>query len=214
MVHPLLEPLRLINMPAPKSSIDGGEAWIIDDYYILTLNRPDSMYRSFESITGIARSSPIGIEHRTAISVFYRNDRNPHGPSARPIAVYSVERIVIQGGADDAAGVVKHKPDDGDSQSPFMLCKYYAGRHINLGSCQGDGTTQSDRDQLMKQFLLDFGISERPKLIGSIIDIEGHPETGVPVGPSTRDSNKQGCLPLFAFAMLIGLTSIVLHTLI
>jgi hypothetical protein len=202
MIHPLLEPSRLINMPTPKNSIDGGEAWVIGDYYGLTLNRPIPMYQSIESATGIACAPSIGIEHRTALSVFYKHDRNPHGPSVRPIAVYSVERFVIPSGLNNAAGSGIDGPPGTRGQTEYMMCKYYNGRHSNYGACQGDGSTQSDRDQLMHQFLVDFGLSDRPKLIGSIVDIEGHPETGVPRKTSSSNSEKRGCLPLLALAGL------------
>ena len=204
MTHPLLDPAKNTYMPTPKSSIDEGEAWIVADYFMLVLNHPEPIYRNVTRIVGGAFTPPVEIDHRTALSVFYRLDRNPHGPSPRPIAVYSVERFVMPSESSGQAQTGGHSVDEKAKQVDYMLCKYYADKHSNFGTCRGDGTKQSDRDQLIKQFLLDFELSDRPKLIGCIADVEGHPETGVPAPVSKLDAQKKGCLPMF-LVLVVGL---------
>lgn len=205
MTHPLLDPAKNIYMPTPKSSHDEGEAWIVADYFMLVQRHPEPIYRS----VGGEFTPPIEIDHRTALSAFYRLDRNPHGPSARPIAVYSVERFVMPGESTSQPSAGGHADESNAKKQDYMLCMYYADKHANYGICRGDGSKQSDRDQLIQRFLLDFGLSDRPKLIGCIADIEGHPETGVPASTFKLPAQRKGCLPVF-LVLLVGLLAATL----
>lgn len=80
-------------MTTPWRSVDPGEAWIWGDYVALLQTKPISVAEVMAKMTGQKGIRVSPIHYLFAMTVFYRKDRNPNGPSSRPILVATLERL-------------------------------------------------------------------------------------------------------------------------
>jgi hypothetical protein len=205
MNHPLIELTKFPTMPAPFSSIDPGEAWVWGDFVLLLQVRPKLMAHAISAMTG-QQIGPVPMEYPYAVTAFYRKDRNPHGPSSRPIAVATLEQadyaaiIAQMGGSKDAV------KDLGLGESKSTVHGLFtAGAHLNFGDYNGPLTLDAARERLFDCLRSHLSLSGEPIKIGVMQDVHGHPNTGWP--PQAIKPRKAGCLGV---CLALGTAAILL----
>lgn len=200
----LIELSKWPTLPAPWSSADLGETWIWGDFFLFFQKKPKTILEISAEMQGKKRNFTAMLYHY-AMSVFYRLDRNPHGPSHRPILIASLEQANMDLLAD------MFGMDDGQQQTrssglgPLMLCLFTSESHLNFGKYTGDTSPQAVRQAFFELLAQELDVSSPPKMIGTMDQAYGHPETGLP--PSTK--KKSGCAPVILLALVLSGLSIV-----
>lgn len=87
---PLMDLAKYPTMAAPWSSVDAGETWVWGDFFLIFQKKPEPIIKALTGILG-EKVEDWGLIYHYSMSVFYRRDRNPHGPSACPIMVIALE---------------------------------------------------------------------------------------------------------------------------
>lgn len=191
-MHELISLTQWPSMPAPLSSTQPGEAWIWGDYVFVLQVQSQTVAQVMEQIAGKAQPSASPMDYPYSVTVYYRKDRNPHGPSSRPVLVAGLERVNLVGIEGlRAKGMVP----PGDETYPIMIGVFSATQRRNLGVYDGPEDMDSVRNRLFSIAAEQIQPVGEPVKIGSISDIHGHPQTGWPALPQ----KKVGCLPVILF---------------
>ena len=187
------------SMPAPWSSSDSGEAWVWGDFVAIFQTKPISMGEQLSKIVGRKDISPSPIQYPFAMTMFYRQDRNPHGPSIRPILVATLERmdysalgLGIEGAALLGLGI--------RGIGPVVKGLFDAEGRYNLGQFEGELTPDSARKYFLNLVRSHLPLVGEPVKIGVMIDVFGHPNTG---WPPNKKSKSSGCISMLAILFVV-----------
>lgn len=182
-------------MPAPMSSSEPGEAWVWGDFVLTLQVRPKVVDEVAHEIVGMKSQNPVPLEYPFAMSAFYRKDRNPHGPSSRPILVATLER------ANYSALLKRLGPEASamnpglTGMGPVMQCLFTPEAHLNFGGYHEPLTAERARNHLLRVLGERLPVDGEPVKIGDIAAIHGHPNTGWPAGePAVPPRKPAGCL--------------------
>jgi len=164
-------------------------------------------------ITKQSADTPSPLEYPFAMSVFYRKDKNPHGPSSRPIMVATLERADYTAGLEmlagkSARGISVNIPSD----APIVQGLFTEEMRLNLGEFQHQLTIDNARNYFLKTIGERLSLSGQPYKIGTIADIHGHPMTG---WPAKEKKSAGGCLSSVAMCAVavVIVTAILVHIL-
>ena len=187
-------------LPATWSSVDPGETWVWGDFFLTFQKNPRTFFDLAMAMQG-KKNEYKGLIYHYVMSVFYRFDRNPHGPSHRPIMIVALEQADMAVAAKILGGVLNQSVpiDDGNEMGPLMIGLFSGEIRLNLGKYDGDVTPQSVKNVFFKILGQRLGVSGQPKLIGSLAQARGHPETGMPA-----NKEKSGCAALILMCVGIG----------
>ena len=164
-------------MPALFSSDSPGEAWVWGDFFATLQTRPKLIIEAVNQVTGQKPSRLPPLEYPFAMSVFYRKDKNPHGPSSRPVLVATLERMTLS------------------PPTPIVRGCFKAGIRMNQGTFEEELTQDNARRALLAAVRQSLGLSGEPVKIGTIADVYGHPNT---VWPAQKKAAPGGCLTVLA----------------
>ena len=171
-VFELLALTQSLVMPAPWSSSTPGKCLVWDDYFALFQTNVLTTGDLMRSMQG----KPLQREllHDYSLVVFYRRDKCPHGPTARPILIFSLERW-------DFDAFPPGMPRLGKGTEPFpTLCVYKANGRDNYGTVTRP-LNQNDAFEILTEKMRTFlNLKGSPQIIGTINDARGHPLTGWP----------------------------------
>lgn len=181
-VFPLLELTKYPTMPAPWSSADSGETWVWGDFFLTCQKKPKTVFDVTMEMQG-KKDRYQGITYHYAISVFYHRNKNPCGPSGRPVMVIALEQANI--GA--MAGILGVETDS-NGMGPMMVGLFTAEARTNLGKYDGETSTQTVKQHFFGILGRQLVLAGQPKLIGNLEQAYGHPETGMP-----PKAQKKGC---------------------
>lgn len=203
-MHDLISLTQWPSMPAPLSSTQPGETWVWGDFVLTLQTHPKKVADAMHQIAGTRQTGPSPIDYPYAVTVYYRKDRNPHGPSSRPILVVGIEKMNNAA----AAAMLRAQGIDPselgmDGDSPLVLGLFTAASRFNLGSYDGPTDIDSIRDQLFSIVGDHVHPVGEPVKIGPISAIHGHPNTGWPA----LQQKKGGCagvLALLTLLLIIG----------
>ena len=183
-----LEPIPLSkfsSLPAPRVSVDPGEAWICEEYLLLLQKNPITIaeFLNKNSTNKIIDVPPI--EYPYVMSVYYRLNKSPNPNSKNPILVATLEksRFVEMLEENAVSGL------------------FEAGGHTNVGIYKGDLTLQSVREYFINLISKQLDLKTVATKIGVISDIYGHPATGWPAQKASK--KPKGCLSVVALATLL-----------
>ncbi len=206
MPQELIELTKWPSMPAPWSSIDPGEAWVWGDYVVLLQTKPIIVAEMMAKMIGQKGIGVSPMQYPFAMTVFYRKDRNPHGPSSRPVLVATLEQM-------DYAAAAKMMGADGIDISDMgrdahiVLGLFTAELRLNLGNFQGDMNRDSARRYLLNLIGSHLSLKGEPVMIGTIADVHGHPNTG---WPEQEKKKSVGCLSvLVALVLLVAIMAFI-----
>jgi hypothetical protein len=180
-----LEPIPLSkfsSLPAPRVSVDPGEAWICEEYLLLLQKNPITIaeFLNKNSTNKIIDVPPI--EYPYVMSVYYRLNKSPNPNSKNPILVATLEKSI-------------------DSDPLIFRGLFEAGGHANVGIYKGDLTLQSVRESFINLISKQLDLKTAATKIGVISDIYGHPATGWPAQKASK--KPKGCLSVVALATLL-----------
>lgn len=196
MSYELISLMQWPSMPAPWSSSDSGEAWVWGDYVMLLQTKPMLVAKMLSKVTGNISNQKSPLSYLFAMTVFYRKDRNPHGPSGRPVLVATLEQMDY---SVEAVGVDLSEILSGGG-APIVKGLFDAKTRSNLGNF----TEVLTRDSARKYFFDLIGrrllLEGEPTNIGTIADVHGHPDTG---WPAKEKNTSKGCLPVVAVFLLL-----------
>lgn len=199
-------------MPAPFNSSEPGEAWVWGDYVVLLQTEPGRVVDLLNQMAGTPTTGPTPLSYPFVVTVFYRQDRNPHGPSSQPIFVAGLEKM------DYTAVAIMMKARDVDVDErgldggnvPPVTGIFTARSRLNLGSYEGPLTVEAVRQHLMKVVQVHLTPAGVAVMIGPIAAIHGHPETGWPSqiqgaasAPAAPRRQRRGCL-VFTGGAFVG----------
>jgi len=190
-------------MPFPFSSSEPGEAWIWGDFVALLQVRPKVVAEVMSDTAGMKSQGLSPMEYPFAMTVFYRKDKNPHGPSNRPILVATLEK-------PDAAAIIKKFGGQIDKMgidlkggASVMECLFTPERHLNFGKYDKSLTLEHARNHLLKSIGSSLSLSGDPVKIGNILAVYGHPNTGWPAQEAKKTSF--GCLSIVAVLSVLAI---------
>ena len=201
---PLLDLTKWPTLPAPWSSVDAGETWIWEDFFLTFQKEPKTVLEVTMEMHG-EKAPPRWITYHYAMTVFYRVDRNPHGPSHVPIMTVALEQSnmgmlgkllgnqnleFIQSGCKQETG-------------PLMIGLFRGQSRLNLGKYEGDTSPIVVKGVFIEILGRYLDVSSQPRLIGDLRQAHGHPETGLPA-----IKKKSGCAPLVL--LCIGISTLAL----
>lgn len=206
MPHDLINLTAWPSMPAPWSSADPGEAWVWGDFVATFQTKPILVAEMLAKMAGEKGLGESPLEYLFAMTVFYRKDRNPHGPSSQPVLVATLERMdyeaaAIMMGVDDPGRLGA----DGSGSAPVVQGLFTSESRFNLGQFPGEPTRDSARKYFLDLVGRRLSLTGEPVKIGSMADIHGHPNTGWPAQEQRAQEKKSaGCLGVIAAALAIG----------
>jgi hypothetical protein len=188
MAHELIELVNWPSMPSPWDSIDEGEAWVWGDFVMLLQTKPMLVAEMLNEMTGKKNTKKPPLNYPYALTVYYRKDRNPHGPSSRSIMAATLEIA-------DYSALGKLLGQNIQNNGPQEVVKglFTANQRYNLGNYDGKLDKESVRTYFFSLMRKQLSLSGEPKKIGKISDIHGHPETGWPA----KEKKSSGCFSLF-----------------
>lgn len=191
-VFPLLELTKYPTMPAPWSSADNGETWVWGDFFLTFQKNPKTVFDVTMEMQG-KKDRYHGITYHYAISVFYHRNKNPHGPSSRPVMVIALEQANI--GA--MAGILGIETDS-NGMGPLMVGLFTGEARANLGQYNGETGPDAIKRHFFGILGRQLGLAGQPRIIGSLAQAYGHPETGMP-----PKEQKKGCaLPALCLGII------------
>lgn len=180
-VFALIELTKWPTLPVPWSSVDSGETWVWGDFFLTFQKKPKTVLDFTIEIQG-KKAEYTGMTYHYAMSVFYRINKNPHGPSHRPIMIVALEQADMGMMAKMLGSEVGELFQSGtDSQmGPLMLGLFSGDSRYNLGKYEGEVTPQAVKKRFFEIINYQLGLSDQPKMIGDLAKAHGHPETGLP----------------------------------
>ncbi len=206
-MHDLIALTQWPTMPAPLSSRQPGEAWVWGDYVLTLQVYPKSMADALHQLTNTPQTVRSPIDYPFAVMAYYRKDRNPHGPSSRPIMAACLEKM------DNAAVVAMLKAQGINpaemgmgTDAPYMLGVFTATVRFNRGTYDGPDDVDSVRERLFEIIAEHLQPVGEPVKIGPIAAIHGHPNTGWPPPPTAK---KGGCFGAIVLALAIALAQVL-----
>ena len=207
MAHELIDISKSYTLPAPLNSSSEGEVWVWGDFVLALQTKPQTMMEVMRSLTGAAfPDSPVN--YPVVVSAFYRMHRNPHGPSARPILVATLEMMdyaaaaKIQGLSPELTSLLGET-----NSSQYTKGLFSAGLHFNKGLYKGGDSLEAMRSELFAMLGASLNPEGSPKKLGPLSAIHGNPETGWPA----KTKSSKGCLgALMAVAFAVAIMVVVL----
>jgi hypothetical protein len=192
-------------------SEDEGEAWVWGDFVAILQKNPKTcsvlLAEMMNHLSKERKASPplsAVMEYPYAMVVFYRNDRNPHGPSSQPILCVGVEQANygafsrLMGDSSLGDGLI---PTEG--KGTLMVGVFRSDGRSNLGSFDELLSKETARAKFFDVIRTELQPAGDPRYIGEIRAIYGHPDTGWPPIENATKFSKGGCLSIFlAFAVL------------
>jgi hypothetical protein len=203
-VFALLKLTKWPTLPLPWSSVDSGETWVWGDFFLTFQKKP----KTFEDITvGMQgeKAKHGGMTYHYAMTVFYRIDRNPHGPSHRPIMIIGLEQAdmgmlaKVLGGMLGSEDGELLQAEGGDQMGPLVIGLFTGEKRLNLGVYEGGRSSQAVKQRFFEILGRQLGVSGQPKMIGDLAQAHGHPETGLPA-----KKQNSGCAPVIVLCIVIG----------
>ena len=204
-------------MPSPFTVSDEGEAWIWGDFVLALQINPITLSEGISKLANELGRTKLGkafekplLEYPFAMYVCYRMDKNPHGPSRRPVMVATLEKADYQKILEKMRGMGTDTSSiNMPSDSPLMIGLFDATKRKNLGNYLGDVNREAASETFFKIIGSELALDGTPTKIGRIADIFGHPDTGWPFekpsSQSTSNQTKKGCLSLVALSGFIAL---------
>ena len=193
-------------MPATFFSEDHGEAWVWGDFFATLQKRPKMVAQVLQGLSGQGNKVPLIMDYPFAMSVFYRLDKNPHGPSHSPVITVALEKANY-GVLIGMLGTDKSEISDIESLSAApMIGLFTASGHMNFGDFDEPVTANSARKKFFEIIKNHLNVSGDPVKIGTIADVFGHPNTGWPVQEPTGHKSSttgNGCLGLILAGVLL-----------
>jgi len=192
----LIELSKWPSMAAPWSSVDSGETWVWGDYFLTFQKGPKSMIEVLNEMQGEKPKPELqGMIYHYAITVFYKLGKNPFGPSHRPVLSVALEQANFNIAAKMMGLDPKQVQEDmGGSMGAVMIGMFTKELRQNLGNLEGEITPKTAREQLFIVVSRALGLSGQPKMIGSMSQAYGHPETGLP-----EKKKSSGCMAAMVF---------------
>ena len=177
----LLEPMKQPSLPASWSSVDAGETWVWEDFFLTFQKEPETFIDFALALDLLepdvaekvqAQKKEYRITYHYAMSVFYRLDRNPHGPSHRPIMVVTLEQV-------DTTALARILGREAGESLP-MIGLFTSEARLNLGKYDGDNNPHAVKRKFFEILRQQLGVNGQPKMIGNLAQAFGHTETGLP----------------------------------
>lgn len=163
------------SMPSPWSSDTPGETWVWGDFFLILQSNPKLVAALMAEMQGRSLP-PQTLSYPYALTVFYRRDRNPHGPSSRPVATMTLEKADLS-----ALG--------GPKVGPIMVGLFLPVQRLNFGEYSGSQSMDAVRLHFFELLKNQIPVTGQPRRIGTMADAYGHPDTGLPAR-----KEKSGCL--------------------
>ena len=201
-VFALLALTKWPTLPAPWPSVDGGETWIWGDFFLTFQKKPKTVLDLTMEMQG-KKAEYRGMTYHYAMSVFYRIDRNPHGPSHRPIMTVALEQAdmdMLAKMLGSEAGEFL-QAEGGGKMGPLMIGLFSGETRLNLGEYEADASPKAVKRMFFEILGGQLGVSGQPKMIGDLAQAHGHSETGLPA-----KKKSSGCTPVIL--LCIGIASL------
>lgn len=152
------------------------------DYFFTLQKEPQTMVEMLsQRMQG--QGLETGMTYFYAMNVFYQLDKNPHGPSHRPIMAIGLEQTNYKKAAELMANNIDTSSllEDIDSElGPIFLGLFTGEMRLNLGEYDGELSKEAARETFFRSLSKQLKLTGEPKYAGVMEDAFGHPETGLP----------------------------------
>ena len=190
-VFDLIDLSRWPTLPSPWSSTDEGQTWVWGDFFFTFQKNPPAIIDILNEADGKKREYK-GMNYFFSMTAYYRLDKNPMGPSHRPIMVIAIEQANLSQIRKIMAQRGEQAPlfEGGKEIGPPMIGLFAGEARSNLGHYEDEISAEPVRQTFFKILGDKLGLSGQPRMIGNIDQAHGHPETGLP-----EMKKKSGCSP-------------------
>lgn len=208
----LISLLDFPSMAAPWASADDGEGWRWGDFVLTFQKQPPIIAAAMQGMTG-KKVPDTGLRYLFVASVFYAPDRNPHGPSIRPVLSVGLERSDF-GAVAKSMGISLEELGDLGKESSVMIGVFSADGRLNLGHYDGPLTADAARNALfavVERILAPTGSLTRIGSIAAARNLFPAPPGSAAVqAGSQRPKQGSGCLTVIVagigIATLLGVS--------
>lgn len=166
--------------PAPWSSMDEGELWLADEYF-MTLQKFPYSKNCFTEENEEISPFEMPVIYPYAMLVYHKIDRRY--PHPLPIFALTLEVAYL---CDELGKILNadldmeipdlDRPDD---WSPIFFCMFQGNRHYNLGFYNNELGIDAVRESFFKKISSILYLKSRPRKAGRMLNAFGHPETGL-----------------------------------
>lgn len=153
-------------MPAAWDGIDDGGTWWCDNYFFTFQKQPQPAGQTMDRILGNSERE-FKISYEYALFAYYRLNKNPHGPSKRPIFVATLERSEITA-----------RMHPGEDVPPFIGLFFGEGR-TNLGPYLGPLEKVEVRKMMFDVLRDVISFEGEPGYLGTVKDAFGNRYTAL-----------------------------------
>ena len=188
MKHELISLTTFPTMAAPWSSQDKGETWVWGSFFGTIQKEPQSIADGITAMTGWRKPLPGSMVYHYVMTIFYNKDKNPHGPSSRPVLSIGIEQLKMEGVS---------------MSMPIMIGIFKSGSRSNLGNYNGTLNLNDVRQKFFNIWKSELRLSGEPQKIGTMMDAWGHPQTGW----ESNDGEKNNFIKPFVNSKKTGLFS-------
>ena len=167
--------------PAPWSSVDDGELWLTEDYFMILQKYPLSAMHSSGEDSENASPYSMPIIYPFALLVYHKIDEQH--PEPLPFLVITLE---ISNWSDDAfrdiiSEITELSPgmEKPKGLGPLFFCMFKDDTHYNYGPYRGGMDRDSVRNLFFGKLASVLGHNLRVTRAGIMLDAFGNPATGL-----------------------------------
>lgn len=175
---------RMASCPAPWSSIDEGELWLEENYF-MTLQKFPLSALALEESEGGRPASPFNmpIVYPFALLVYHKIDKDH--PKVLPILALTIETTNYGNELSESviSEIDQHVPIRhvlDNRKPPIFFCMFEKDIHSNFGKYKGGMDRDSICDLFFEKLDSILHFANPPEKIGTMADAFGNPQTGVP----------------------------------
>lgn len=214
MSHKLIELTKHTSMPAPFDSVDAGEAWVWGDYVALMQTKPKTVAEMMMEMANVPKTELPPFDYPFVMTVFYRKDKNPHGPSSRPIMVATLETAdYAKAYAQMKKRGMEIKESDMPKKKSVVQGLFTGEGRYNLGNFDEILTRDTARQYFLNWMRKTLSLAGEPEIIGSLKEVYGNPKTGWEPAELNRPKNSpnkgKGCAAVIAGWILLAVVALV-----
>lgn len=163
---PLIDMMAMPTMPSAWDGVDDGETWWCDNYFFTFQKQPQPAGQTMDRILGNPERE-FHISYDYALFAYYRLNKNPHGPSKRPIFVATLERSAITA-----------RMHPGENVPPFIGLFFAEGR-TNLGPYMGSLEKLEVRKMMFEVLRETINFEGEPGFLGTLKEAFGNRYTAL-----------------------------------
>lgn len=167
--------------PAPWSSVDDGELWLADRYFMILQKYPLSILCAEGEDADTASPYSMPIIYPWALLVYHKIDEEHPDPLPFMVITLEISNWDNEVFRDISRKLAEQSPHSEKLQGmgPLFFCMFQNGKHYNFGPHRGGMDRESTRSLFFNKLASSLGHDLRVERGGTMLDAFGNPATGL-----------------------------------